>query len=338
MPQTKCISRQGTTRASAFTLIELLVVIAIIAVLIGLILPAVQKVREAANRTQCINNMKQIGLALHQYDNALGRLPSMVDVGPGSPTGAHLQSFFYLLLPYLEQDNVVRLYNPSNPTPSYTWDVASKFIKVYLCPSDPMSSENTPETGFWWGIAPPPPPPYLGKYTGSWAFSNYAANGLVFGRNNARMRSSFKDGLSNTIVLGERFQFCASPWEESNYYTNWAWGTFGDSNGSVAAFGFIGANGETTGMVAPILPLPSSHTDRVPLRLNNTSGPILTKPVAFQVTPTDCDAHLAQTWHTGGMPVALADGSVRIAGPTMSQWTFWAASTPAGGEVLGDDW
>jgi type II secretory pathway pseudopilin PulG len=319
-------------------LIELLVVIAIIAVLIGMLLPAVQKVREAANRIKCQNNLKQIGLALHHYNDTYGRLPTLTDVGPGAPTGAHLQSLFFLILPYIEQDNVTRLYNVKNPTPTYTFDVASQFIKVYLCPSDPMSAESTPETGFWCSIVPPPPPPFQAFFTGSWAFSNYAANGLVFGRNNARLPSSFTDGTSNTIVMAERFQFCASPWENANYYTNWAWGTYGDNNGSVAGFGFIGANQGTTGMVAPILPLPANHNDPVPLRLNNLSGPILTKPVAFQVAPRDCDAHLAQTWHPGGMPVTLADGSVRILGPTMSQWTFWAACTPAGGEVLGNDW
>jgi hypothetical protein len=112
------------------------------------------------------------------------------------------------------------------------------------------------------------------------------------------------------------------------------------ANRTGTAFGFIWpeANSWKTGMVAPVLPLPANPGTAVPLRLNDLSGPILTKPVAFQVRPQDCDAHLAQTWQGSGMPVVLGDGSVRTLGAGMSQWTFWAACTPAGGEVLGPDW
>src|SRR6184192_2033835 len=100
------------TRRAGFTLIELLVVIAIIAVLIGLLLPAVQKVREAAARAKSQNNLKQMALAVHNFNDAYqGKLPAMTDLGNGAPLGWGYNSLFFNILPYVEQDNVYRVFN-----------------------------------------------------------------------------------------------------------------------------------------------------------------------------------------------------------------------------------
>src|SRR5438270_9171769 len=124
-----------TRKPRAFTLIELLVVIAIIAILIGLLLPAVQKVREAAARTQCQNTLKQLGLALHNHNSALGYFPTSARP---SPTSTIRHSWATFVMPYIEQDNLVRSYDYNS-----NWDspanlpITSQQVKILHCPSAP---------------------------------------------------------------------------------------------------------------------------------------------------------------------------------------------------------
>ncbi len=195
----------------AFTLIELLVVIAIIAILIGLLLPAVQKVREAAARTQCVNNLKQIGLALHAYHDANKRFPPGAS-GNGAATPAY--GWAALMLPYIEQGP---LYQRMGPTPTrtlanvFSGDVAGlQFpVPVLICPSDPGGSGplnvNRPFPKNMQPFAttqlPAAVQTSISNYPGSGG--NNGSDG-IFAVNSKIRIADITDGTSNTLLVGER--------------------------------------------------------------------------------------------------------------------------------------
>jgi prepilin-type N-terminal cleavage/methylation domain-containing protein len=307
--------RIPSRRCQAFTLIELLVVIAIIAILIGLLLPAIQKVREAAARMQSLNNLKQMTLACHGCNDTYQKLPPGVGWFPGSvpvnTTPAGRGTVFFFLLPFLEQDNIYR------NTATMSNNAGTTVVPVFLAPNDPTRPPN--------GIL------NSNQDLPQGAIS-YAANCLVFGGDKATAMSryldmtnpdpgvddhsnlsvasipqTFSDGTSCTILFMEKCAVCSDgrhTWANDSLFT-----------GGTATHGGTGYNSTWTSL--------QQH---------------LFLPQVRPVAPAEIHCGYPQTFSSAGILVGLADGSARLVSTSVSERTWRLALLPDDGQAMPADW
>jgi prepilin-type N-terminal cleavage/methylation domain-containing protein/prepilin-type processing-associated H-X9-DG protein len=333
------------TPSAGFTLIELLVVIAIIAILVGLLLPAVQKVREAALRIQCQNNLKQIAISLHNYHDVNGRFPGVVDQG-----GPRYTSMFVEILPFIEQNALYQQWDFTNPLTNGEGRAAT-FIKTYWCPSQPGANTtvtlgtNQYSLSTYGGNGGTRPfPPNLSPCDGVFYITGPSSEPKA-GQSGVSM-VAITDGTSNTLLLGEKIigdpnldsYFGAllagvitptpdPPMQPEATYSIWA-----PPPGINASAGMIGST--------VTIDYQQALGWSPPIQLPPPAAPIPPPPVPWGTLGPLWWARLGAlgSYHVNGVNVAMADGSVRFASSATSLSTLQIVSTRSGGEVTPNDW
>jgi prepilin-type N-terminal cleavage/methylation domain-containing protein len=312
------MSRVGPSRGRrAFNMIELLIVIAIIAALVGFLLPAIQRARESARRIQCMNNLKQVTLALHNYHDMVGTFPpgyvsftqdnqpDGTEIGPGWGWGA-------MSLGQIEQTMIYNTINFSVPTWEFTaTGIRSVRFNTMLCPSNvtvgPITINDVAGKELVAGLAP-------GQYIGVAGQLAPAAfpgqNDGIFFRNSKVGVRDIIDGTSTTLMLGERSQNVA----------NATW------------LGMIPFGMSCTNPTWPVQECESSNA----LILGHT-GPSPDAPVVHPPNSPTAGVANFSSGHPGGSFFAFGDGSVRFVKDTVNPQTFSELATRAGGEVISDD-
>ncbi len=316
------------SRRSGFTLIELLVVIAIIAILVALLLPAVQQARKAARRSSCQNNLKQLGLAFHNYHDTYNTLPN--GGHPPTPgTGAYTMGWAPKLFPYLEQGTRIDQINSFDPnglvrcTP-WRYDIAPHYgehqvwgpVPVFACPSSPQGDRATDivNATYPWqqrqgalhyraSTGPIEDVPAIQISSGTPPENRFATTGLIYPFSRTRFAEVI-DGLSNTILLGETSNSLKFPSGNRNSFGGlqaWIWGHY-----------YYSTN-----------------------RFLTLDAKMIEFPINFRGTfPHNSTPYVSA--HPGGAQFLLADGAVRFLSQNMDLNTLKRLSTRSGGEVIGE--
>ncbi|WP_152053334.1 DUF1559 domain-containing protein [Tautonia marina] len=351
------------SRTRGFTLIELLVVIAIIGVLIALLLPAVQSAREAARRAQCTNNMKQLGIALHNYESATGSLPigdfrnAPTGYGqamnPGNPCAENIWvSWMTFILPYMEQGAQTSAYNFEVAATWFKNETATlSRVSSYVCPSD---DEHEDVSASWFTTYQTSYAAVAGMTESTW----YSWGGTTnadrcnaiesegpFGRNFAYKFADIRDGLSNTIFIGETSRFRNEPGgshfnfgASGGAWNGPPWGATawpGDVRITAVAYTVprINAKALTGAGPAPY---------NTPTSCLTSAGPIASRPTSWANTPapfgcTEMGQFGFRSNHPGGANFLFGDGSVRFLKESIDMATYRALSTRRLGEVVSAD-
>ncbi|WP_337177290.1 DUF1559 domain-containing protein [Paludisphaera sp.] len=347
----------GRNRRSGFTLIELLVVIAIIAVLIALLLPAVQAAREAARRSQCVNNLKQLGLSVHNYESSIGSFPwSQGPIGPWTDWSA-----FVMLLPHMEQTSLFNAINfgvnfagtnlnPGLPGSAINTTAMRTQVPAFLCPSDDdrlTSAEGHLNYAVNVGTGPV-------IYAATLGGVRVEANGImvpITDRNGVGQKitkiSSVTDGLSNTAMISE---FVKGIGTQNNARR--------DTNKPSASLTLVAAptaydtpepfylicKAASPGLLTTTLFGGYSRGSYWMLGQphNGSYTHVMTPNMWSCSSSTDTanntiGAYSASSRHSGGVNVLFGDGSVKFVKDSVSPQTWWAIATRNGGEVVSSD-
>ena len=312
-----------------FTLIELLVVIAIIAILIGLLLPAVQKVRAAAARTQCSNNLKQLGLAMHNYHDTRQRFAPGINIPIGTASGMVFPSNAYVksgkigqepekgkfgswmawILPYIEQENVQKNYNfdvrefPNCDGPN---SIGAQYVKTFVCPSDFAPQQTiTYDSGgktYHFGINS-----YMANGGVQTWFSNKWSFDGVFHINTRSKITGIQDGTSNTFMIGERYHFDPE-WADLPNRRGWAWSNYNAPQDCMAG-----------------------TLQQINYKITKNSGGANQKP---PFSEQDNKLSSFGSGHTGGANFVMCDGSVQFLSDSTDLLTLQLLARPTDGQVV----